>query len=273
MNKPIKKLIVFFGGGIVLLLGCFIFLFFDAFYGGAHFRTMQDKILSHEQIDLTGLKELQASGGNTPRFPDVYRRLRHVKKDKIVIDAIADFHGYIKSIPISFLGYSRPKAPALRHALRRFILTGSLRVLPKYVIPESIEAKKYGFEYKSFLITSKFVTDAKIVDSFIDFIDVLPNDVWIHFHCAHGKGRTSMMLVMFDILKNAPTVSLQDIVKRQHLLGAPNLFDTTLWENGTYSQEQLNNRKKFIENFYEFISQRKLGGIQRWSEWQRSLES
>jgi hypothetical protein len=29
-----------------------------------------------------------------------------------------------------------------------------------------------------------------------------------------------MMLVMLDILRNAPMVSLQDIVKRQHLLGS-----------------------------------------------------
>ena len=47
------------------------------------------------------------------------------------------------------------------------------------------------------------------------------------------------------------TVSLEDIVQRQHLLGSEDLLDTTVWRNGTYTQEQLEKRKRFIEKFYE----------------------
>ena len=75
------------------------------------------------------------------------------------------------------------------------------------------------------------------------------------------------MLVMFDIMKNAPKVALKDIVLRQHFLGAPDLLDTTIWPKGTYTKKQLEDRKKFIEDFYEFIVQRKSAGIQQWSDW------
>jgi hypothetical protein len=265
MNKPLKKRL-YIGGATVVLVGALIALFFDAFYGGTHFRTMQDKIAASENVDLTGLRELKASGGRPPRFVDLEMRLRHVKEEKILVDAMDGFHGYFYGIPTNFFGYTRPN-PAFHHLLRRLLVTGTTEMRPELVIPEPEEAKKHGFRYVHFLIGSKFVTDPKTVDAFLAFLESVPDNVWLHFHCAQGRGRTSSMIVMLDILKNAPKVSLEDIVKRQHLLGAPNLLDAKLWKNGSYTQQQLDDRKKFIQDFYEFICQRKAGGTQLWSEW------
>jgi hypothetical protein len=78
------------------------------------------------------------------------------------------------------------------------------------------------------------------------------------------------MLVMLDTMKNAPHVSVKDIVTRQHLLGSEDLFNTEVWENGTYTKEQLENRKEFVEKFYQFICQRKAGGQQTWSDWHQA---
>jgi len=272
LKKCLKSKTLIAWTGFVFVLTILIFLFFDAFYGGRNFRTMQDKISSIEEIDLTGLRELQASGGNTPRFFDVQRRLSHIHKTKIVVDAVGYFHGYVRGIPTNFLGYARPANSTYWHALRRLLLTGSTAIRPELVLSEAEEAKKYGFEYKSFLIGSKFVTDNETVDKFVAFIDSLSENVWVHFHCAQGKGRTTTMLVMLDILKNAPRVTLEDIIKRQHCLGSQNLLDAVLWKNGSYTQEQLDKRKKFIEDFYEFVCQRKAGGIQLWSEWKRQKQ-
>ena len=76
-----------------------------------------------------------------------------------------------------------------------------------------------------------------------------------------------MMLVMYDIFKNAPQVSLEDIVKRQHLLGSEDLLNTILWKKRSYTKQQLEERATFIKAFYDFMCQRKEGGIQKWSEW------
>ena len=80
-----------------------------------------------------------------------------------------------------------------------------------------------------------------------------------------------MMLVMWDIMKNAPQVSLKDIIKRQYLLGSVDLFDTSAWTKSTYSTKKLEERKTFIEKFYTFISQKKAGGLQSWTAWTHQM--
>ncbi|MBL8676346.1 MAG: hypothetical protein JNJ47_02820 [Alphaproteobacteria bacterium] len=141
---------------------------------------------------------------------------------------------------------------------------------PELVISEEEEAKKHNFGYKKVNIGSTFISSDEDIDKILTFYDNIPRNSWLHFHCSHGKGRTSLMLVMLDTMENAPQVSLNDIVKRQHLLGSEDLFSTEVWENGTYTKEQLENRKEFVEKFYQFICQRKTGGLQKWSDWHQT---
>lgn len=263
--KFFKNKYTLIGTGIGLLLGLILFVYVDA-YAGYRFRTTQDPIVTTEEIDLRGLRDLQASGGNIPRFPFLAWKLGHIKSDKMVVNAHATFVRYVKGLPSTLLGY-QAKKPSLRHYIRRVCITGTPAVRPDLVASEAEEAKKYGFGYKDIYIGSRFTTPDKNVDEIVDFFDTLPKDVWVHFHCVHGQGRTSMLMAMMDIMRNAPQVTLKDITKRQYLLGSVDLLDNEVWENGNYTQEQLDQRKEFIEKFYDFISQRKEGGIQRWSEW------
>lgn len=257
------------GGGILfigLISALICFLSTDD-YTNAKFRTMQDKIVSSEKVDLTGLRELSASGGPVVDFRVLKKQLGDIKKEIIIIDGISERHGYINNKPTTFFGYHR-RTPDLRYLIRRLFFTGTLKVLPKQIVPESIMAKRYGFGFKNLRINSRLLTPHLFVDEFISYFDTAPKNLWFHFHCRHGKGRTSMALVMFDIIKNAPHVALEDIVKRQHLLGSVDLFDVTEWKaNGTYSSKTLEERKKFIKDFYTFICQRKRGGIQLWADW------
>lgn len=268
MKKYLTKTSILIGGGVGFMILLMVFLFFDAFYGGNNFRTMQDPIPSSQKVDLTGLREIQASGGNAPRFSDLQRRLSHITKDKIIVDVKCEYHGYIKGVPTTFLGYTVSPI-GLRHTLRRFFLTGTTEERPDLVISESDEAKKYGFQYASFTIGNRFTATDDNIDDIVTFFDTLPKDVWLHIHCTNGKGRTSTILAMLDMMKNAPKVALSDIVKRHQLLGSVNLFDIKVWKNGTYDKEQLENRKNFIIAFYKFISDRKAGGPQKWSDWHR----
>jgi len=217
---------------------------------------------------LTGLQDLRASGGFSVSYADIQKRLRHIKGDKIIVDGINEFHGYIDGVPTTLLGYHVSDS-GLRHLLRRFIVTGSFEKRLDLVTSAGEEAKKFGFDYKNIKIVSKSVLTDENVDDIVALFDSLTKDAWLHFHCHHGTGRTSIMLVMLDIMKNAPKVALEDIVKRQHLLGSTDLFNTEKWKYGTYTKEKLENRKKFIEQFYVFVVQRKTGGIQRWSDWHR----
>lgn len=260
-----KKKSVLFGSGIVIS-ALFILLVGLSAYLMENFRTMQDLADAPEGLNLTGLKDLQASGGSIPRFPTLQWKLSHVKLEKIIVNAESKPIDFIKGIPSFLLAY-KDKKLTWKYYIRRFFLTGTIKERPDLIVSEESIAKKYNFNYKNLIIGSRFTaTDAQI-DEIVNFFDNLPKNVWVHFHCAHGLGRTSMLLVMLDIMRNAPAVPLNDIVKRQHLLGSVNLFDTVVWSKGGYTKEMLETRKKFIEDFYTFVCQRKSGGMQQWSEW------
>lgn len=237
------------------------------------FRTMQDKIVTQEKVDLRGLRELPASGGAAIYFSTLGKRLANKGKKIVIVDIREVDEGYVKGRPAYYFGYQylTPGAPSdlkpIRSLFRRLVLTGSWKKRPELVVPEKEMAQQYGYGYQRLVVNSGGPTPPADIDAFVSFIDHLPDDVWLHFHCFHGSGRTSSALVMFDIMRNAPTVSLQDIVKRHLLLGSVDLFDLRKWKKSSYTFEQLKFRKEFIEQFYDFICQRKAGGIQLWSEW------
>lgn len=251
--------------GLGSFVGVMFFLFIEAFVN-TNFRTTQDKILSMQQVNLVGLRELKASGGTSVRFPDLKRRLSHVKDPIIIIDGINEFHGYVQGIPTTFLAYQNPH-PHWKYYIRRWVFTGSTDVRLELVVGEAMEARKNGFSYANIKVGSKYISSPDAVDELVSIFDRLPKNSWIHFHCHYGKGRTSMMFVMYDIMKNAPQVSLEDIVKRQHLLGSEDLLNTVIWKKGSYTKKQLEERVTFIRSFYDFVCQRKAGGTQKWSEW------
>lgn len=265
LNK--KNIFIFCGMVMACALLAVAYLISTDTYTDSKFRTMRDPIASAEGVDLTGLRELSASGGPILDFRVLKNKLSFVTHPIIIVDSMKEHHGYINDTPITFFGYHR-RSPDLRYLLRRLVFTGTTGVRSDLIRQESDLAKQYGFGYANIRIDSKLVTPDATVDEFVEYFDKAPKDAWFHFHCRHGKGRTSIALVMFDIMKNAPNVPLEHIVRRQHLLGSVNLSDTEIWrKKSTYPSKALKRRKKFIHDFYAFISQRKAGGIQRWSEW------
>lgn len=271
MRKILTLKRIFIGVPLLLMASLLIYVFVDSYqaYAPQNFRTMQDPILTAHVADLRGLPELQASGGSAPLFADLEKQLQGIKLKKIIFDTRNQPYGYVKAIPSKFFCYHR--SPDLRHLPRRLIYTGTIQKRPELFRSEAEEAKQYGFGHVKISLGSRYLTPDLHVDAFVDFIDSLPEDTWVHFHCDRGKGRTSMALAMFDMMKNAPTVALQDIVERQHLLGSEDLFDTEVQEGGSYTAEMLEARKKFLEDFYAFICQRKRGGFQRWSAWRHQV--
>jgi hypothetical protein len=241
----------------------------DTYRKNAPFRTMQDPLASTESVDVTGLRELPFAGGPLMPLPALKKHLAFVKDPIIIVDGIHGKFGYIQGVPEQYLKYHK-ESLSWRTYLWRLWYTGTLFSQPQLIIPAEKAAALYGFGYRSFRIGSKYLSEDKDIDAFVSFMDSLPKHVFLYFHCIHGKGRTSMMLVMADIMKNAPQVALEDIIKRQHLLGSVDLFDTAPWTRSTYATKTLEDRKTFIERFYDFISQRKAGALQTWSAWNQT---
>jgi hypothetical protein len=73
---------------------------------------------------------------------------------------------------------------------------------------------------------------------------------------------------MFDMLRNGKQVSMDDIVKRQYLIGSENIVDTTVWsKKSTYSKRKLEIRRDFLKAFHRYVNDPEGYGKSTWTDW------
>ena len=111
-------------------------------------------------------------------------------------------------------------------------------------------------------VTDKEKPSDDMVDYFVQFVQSLPQNTWVHFHCEEGMGRTTTFMVMYDIMKNAKRVSLDDIMNRQVLIGGQDLLDDKV--NTTKNAKE---RTEFIQEFYKYALQNNDNFKTTWSQW------
>ena len=107
------------------------------------------------------------------------------------------------------------------------------------------------------------------VDRFILAVRALPENGWAHFHCEAGRGRTTTFMVLYDMLRNANRVSLEDIARRQQLLG----YDYDVLRSpdpGDWKAPYTEDRNAFVRAFYDYARANPGGRPQLWSEWLKS---
>jgi hypothetical protein len=104
------------------------------------------------------------------------------------------------------------------------------------------------------------------VDEFVRIAAKLTRDTWLHFHCRGGDGRTTTFLVMHDTMCNAPAVAVDDIVRRQYLVGGANLDKPA--SPASYAYPFAIERRTFVRDFYRYVTAAKPGGYAlTWSKW------
>lgn len=106
---------------------------------------------------------------------------------------------------------------------------------------------RLGLHYLRLYVPDHMFPSPKNVDKFINLIfNVLPHTALIYLHDFKGKGRATTFAILYDMMKNAKTDSLETILNRQHDLKGKDLlqvnFDTPLKR---FKKERLIFLKKF----------------------------
>lgn len=261
---------------VVSLAGVLIYDYFDSF--DIHrfrridrpFEVASDTSLPRRE----GLDTLYISGGKRQSPAGVQAQLKDVNMPIYVLDLQSDDHHYLNGSLRTWYGYNAEgevgvdKARvSLRHYVRRVLYTGKLHHTAKDMQTEEEVMAALGFKYLNIPVTRRTIPTEEQVDQFIQIIGSLPQPCWIHFQCYNGQNRTSVGMMMYDILKNGKNLSMEEIGKRHALLGSENVFDTALRPGGTHTKKALENRRDFLIALHRYVNDPTGFGKSSWKEW------
>ena len=226
-----------------------------------------------------GLSELRVSASGQPSpaaLRTLYEKIRDIDSDAkiFIVDLRQESHGYANSLPVSWhvehnaanAGKNSVEVETdeverlqnLRGVDTTFEPLGNadkqifkpIEIIPRVIQTEREISESLGFEYRRFAAADMQFPAPEVVDEFINFVSNLPENSWLHFHCQAGQGRTTTFLVMYDIMKN-PDLSLEEICRRQYLLGGSNLLLEP--EGDDWYPQMTRDRAKKIRLFYDSI--------------------
>jgi protein-tyrosine phosphatase len=117
---------------------------------------------------------------------------------------------------------------------------------------EAALCRRVGVDHQRFFVTDHMKPDDKTVDAFVQLLKANEGkDVWYHFHCKAGKGRTTTFLVLKEIFdrRNEPT-SLEAIVEKHVAKEGVDVLAKREKSDYTYALHRA--RERLIRDFYSY---------------------
>ncbi|MBA3660886.1 MAG: hypothetical protein H0W64_04100 [Gammaproteobacteria bacterium] len=258
-----------------------------------HFRTTSEPLAN--KFNPHGLAELKALGSGQFSSLSLEAILKKLNtKSLTIIDLRQESHGFLNGHAISWYGphnaNNENQSPQhinlsetkllqtvqMKNAVKVFTILRKTanevidEVEPthfkvKEVMNESDIATQQGVQYQRFYIQDFHAAEDQEVDRFINLVKGKPHNHWLYFHCRAGVGRTTMFMVMYDMLRNAKEVSFEDIMKRQHAIGGKDL--SALPKRHIYKYQLSKNRFQFLRKFYDYARENSDHYQTSWSEW------
>lgn len=245
----------------------------------------------------TGLNDLRASGSGEFTPEGLKLLLKRTRGPVTVFDLRQETHIFLNDLPISWyatrdwanvgrsqsaiVGDEAARVGSLKSGNKVAIRPGEPvkhgnadSVTPQEVTVESASTehevvRSGGADYVRITVTDHARPVDEEVDRFVLAVRALPENAWAHFHCEAGQGRTTTFMVLYDMLRNAGRVSLEDIVGRQKILNHG--YDVLqLSEPGNWKAPCAADRAAFVRAFYEYARANPNGRPQLWSEWLKS---
>ncbi|MGL6184593.1 MAG: fused DSP-PTPase phosphatase/NAD kinase-like protein [Clostridium chrysemydis] len=220
-----------------------------------NFRKCADSEISkiNSNLNLTNFDDLKISGSAQFTEQSLDLVLNAIGKTyKIIdVDLREESHGFINGLAVSFknslknanAGLSLKEITNKENELLSSIklneplsLSSSSSSI-KEIIPISVEneetlCKKRLVDYFRLPVTDGNLPSPEMVSSFVNFVNSLPENAWLHFHCKAGATRTTTFMIMYDIMKNCDFVSLNDIIDRQIFIANLPKADTVDFKTG-----------------------------------------
>ena len=248
-----------------------------------------------------GLDSLHASGSaefSVKEFAEMMKTLQtQAKGDLYVIDLRQESHGLFNGEAVSWYGardwgnVGRSAADVrsdeqqrLQAAQGKSLIVSGLdkKGKPVNLKPETVRTveseqqlvEAAGAKYIRIAATDHLWPSPECIDAFVALYQKLPQNAWLHFHCAAGVGRTTVYMAMYDMMHN-PSVSLKDILYRQHLLGGTYLgYTVDKPKKGDWKADYYNDKARMIRQFYEYVQQNHENGYKTsWSSWLNRKEN
>lgn len=246
---------------------------------------------------VIGLRDLRTSGSGEFTPESLKLVLARTRGPVTVFDLRQETHIFVNELPVSWyasrdwanVGRSQSDIEADEAARVASLKPGSkLDVRPghpvkhgnaKSVPPQQVVVERASTEgdlvqsagpsYVRIAVTDHTRPLDEEVDRFLIAVRALPENAWAHFHCEAGLGRTTTFMVLYDMLRNASGVSLEDIVRRQKILSHG--YDVLQPdEPGNWKAPYAADRAAFIRAFYEYARANPNGRPLLWSEWLKS---
>ena len=264
-----------------------------------NFRSTQDPFHENhggsQSPSRVGLRELHAVTSAQFSEKTLKNALLTIQGPVWIVDLRRESHGFVNGIPISWykphndsnrdistqmlLQREQTMLSELREhnplVIQRIIkkTVGIIHssepfdVLVKILETEQQLTKRLGLSYRRLQVQDRNRPDDAVVDEFIQIVKSLPPNTTLYFHCRGGKGRSTTFMILYDMLKNAKTVSLEDIVLRQKMLGGTNVLNTKVKPGGEWMAQMRKDRKAFVEQFYQYATDPAGYPKSTWQEW------
>jgi protein tyrosine phosphatase len=227
-----------------------------------------------------GLANLKACASAQFSKHTLGNALKKIGENVWIIDLRKESHGFVNDVPISwynernqsninesddniqrmedmlFSDLKRQKAIMVNRIKEKKEGTiqdaQPLDVKVDTAFTESTLASQLNVGYLRISVLDHHRPEDMAVDEFISFVNNLPQNAWLYFHCRGGKGRSTTFMVMYDMLRNAKNVSLNDIVQRQAMIGGTNVLKVSEDAEDAWKKDAAKTRKAFVEKFYQY---------------------